>query len=201
MSTIDTWQLNMIAEALMQDIKSIQPSATDAYRFGKEINRMARLVLLADDMGIADARQTALSSLEVSILPWLQNLNSNPLIYDRTYGGLVTTNGLADKSNDFGSGWYNDHHFHYGYFVHAAAVLARFDRGFFDAHASAFDMITRDICTLTDTDSDFPFARHKDLFDGHSWASGLMSQMNGKSQESSSEVNELVYYVSIEVSC
>ena len=31
-------------------------------------------------------------------------------------------------------------------------------------------------------------SRHKDYFDGHSWASGLWQQGNGKGQESSSEV-------------
>ncbi|CAM9873455.1 unnamed protein product, partial [Chrysoparadoxa australica] len=35
--------------------------------------------------------------------------------------------------------------------------------------------------------------RHKDFFSGHSWASGLFSQANGKSQESSSEAVNAYY--------
>ena len=38
-----------------------------------------------------------------------------------------------------------------------------------------------------------PPARHKDFYDGHSWASGLFSQNNGKSQESSSEAINAYY--------
>ena len=30
---------------------------------------------------------------------------------------------LADHNADFGNGWYNDHHFHYGYFIYAAAAV------------------------------------------------------------------------------
>ena len=33
----------------------------------------------------------------------------------------------------------------------------------------------------------FPVARHKDFFDGHSWASGLFARADGASQESVSE--------------
>ena len=42
---------------------------------------------------------------------------------------------------------------------------------------------------------DFPLARHKDFFDGHSWASGLFQQANGKGQESSSEATNAYYAV------
>jgi endoglucanase Acf2 len=68
-------------------------------------------------------------------------------------------------------------------------VLARFDRDFFDAHFDVFDALRKDVCNMDATsETNYPFARHKDFFDGHSWASGLFQQANGKSQESSSEV-------------
>ena len=54
---------------------------------------------------------------------------------------------------------------------------------------STISMTCRDICNPDPADPDFPFARHKDFFDGHSWASGLFQQANGKGQESSSEVS------------
>jgi endo-1,3(4)-beta-glucanase len=41
----------------------------------------------------------------------------------------------------------------------------------------------------------FPVARHKDFFDGHSWASGLFPMANGKSQESVSEAANAYYGV------
>jgi endo-1,3(4)-beta-glucanase len=185
---LSTSQLDEIAKHLIQDVKSIPPNAVDPYDFGKQLGRMARLALIADNLGIADARQQAVATIESSILPWLQGNNVNAFLYDRTYGGVITTNGLADQFSDFGSGWYSDHHFHYGYFLHAAAVLARFDGQFFESNKPAFDSLLRDICNPDSTDVDFPVARHKDFFDGHSWASGLFTQSNGKGQESSSEV-------------
>lgn len=194
---LSTQQLDDIAKHLIQDVKSIFPSATDPYTFGKEIGRMSRLALIADNLGIADARQQAIQFLEASWNPWLQASNSNQFLLDRTYGGLVTTNGMADPYAEFGSGWYSDHHFHYGYFIQAAATLARFDAPFFDANKAAFDTFVRDVCNPDASDPDFPFTRHKDLFDGHSWASGLFQQANGKGQESSSEVSTLTYFLCV----
>ena len=58
---------------------------------------------------------------------WLEARNGDPLVYDATYGGLVTEKGLYDHDADFGNGYYNDHHFHYGYLLHAAAVAVKTD--------------------------------------------------------------------------
>jgi endo-1,3(4)-beta-glucanase len=181
-------QLDEIALSLFTEVKTILPTGTDPYLFGKQMGRMARLALIADNLGIADARQQAIYSLETSIIPWLQSMNHDILHYDRTYGGIVPSYGLADKLQDFGSGWYSDHHFHFGYFAHIVAVLAKLDMPFYEANKPALDAFIRDICNSDSTDSDFPFVRHKDFFDGHSWASGLFQQGNGKGQESSSEV-------------
>ena len=126
------------------------------------------------------------------------------------------------------TGWYNDHHFHYGYFLFAAAALSKadthassssssffssvsslfsfFTNGASDAsnsetdisndagtaqHTAALEAILRDVCNIDATDPQFPLVRHKDFFDGHSWASGLFQQANGKGQESSSEVKDI----------
>ena len=189
---LSTSQLDEIARQLMQDIRSVIPASIDPYQFGKELARMSRLALIADNLGIADARSLALANIESTILPWLQGTNPDALLYDRTWGGVVPTSGIADPMADFGSGWYSDHHFHYGYLVYAAATLARLDVPFWDANKVALETIVRDICNPDPTDPDFPFVRHKDFFDGHSWASGLFQQANGKGQESSSEVSQSV---------
>ena len=57
---LSTAQLDEIAKQLIIDVKSIIPSAPDPYTFGKEIGRMARLAQIADNLGIAEARQLAL---------------------------------------------------------------------------------------------------------------------------------------------
>jgi endo-1,3(4)-beta-glucanase len=83
--------------------------------------------------------------------------------------------------------YYNDHHFHYGYLIYAAAILAKMEPSYYHEHKDAIDALQRDIGNYDSNDKHFPLARHKDFYDGHSWASGLFWQGNGKSQESSSE--------------
>jgi endo-1,3(4)-beta-glucanase len=181
-------QLDNIAKYLIQEVKSSPPAAADVYSFAKQLGRMTRLALIADNLGIADARQLAIQFLETSLIPWLQGMNTDILLYDKIYGGLVTTQSLTDAFSNFGAGWYSDHHFHYGYFAHAVAALVKLDVNFYEANKAALDSFIRDFCNPDPTDLDFPVARHKDFFDGHSWASGLFQQSNGKGQESSSEV-------------
>eukprot|EP01041_Mallomonas_annulata_P008922 gene8922-18461_t len=186
-------QLDVIAFWLQQEVKIQIPSAQDTYGFGKELGRMARLALIADNLGIADARQIAITNLENSLNPWIQCTNPNPFVYDRIWGGVISTHGLVDPNAEFGLGWYNDHHFHYGYFIYAFATLARLDPSYVESRKPFMELLVRDICSYDPTDVDFPMARHKDFFDGHSWASGLFNQGNGKNQESSSEAVNAYY--------
>ena len=188
-------QLDAIATQLMIDVKSVIPTAIDPYSFGKELSRMARLAQIADNLGIPEARQQALTALESALTPWLQGLNPDALLYDRVYGGVVSTNGITDPYGDYGSGWYADHHFHYGYLTYATATLARLDVPYWEANKVAMETIIRDFCNPDPSDPDFPFIRHKDFFDGHSWASGLFQQANGKGQESASEAANAYYGV------
>ena len=149
---------------------------------------MATLALIADNLGIADARQKSISNLEISLTPWLVQSNSDSLVYDTTYGGILPSLGITDKYADYGSGWYSDHHFHYGYFIFTGATIAKLDNAYFNTHRLLFDSLVKDICNSDKKNKDYPYVRHKDFFDGHSWASGLFQQSNGKGQESSSEV-------------
>ena len=190
---LSTSQLDDIARQLQRDVKIDLPTSADPYNFGKEVARLARLALIADELGIADARANALANIEAALLPWLNQENSDPFVYDKTYGGVVPLIGLVNQFGDFGAGWYSDHHFHYGYFVYVAAVISRLDASFADAHRTMFDVFLRDYCNPDTSDADFPFARHKDFYDGHSWASGLLIQANGKGQESSSEAVNAYY--------
>lgn len=184
---LSNYQMDSLAKFLIADVNEVAPQFTDPYGFGKQVGRLARLALIADEFGIPAVRQQAISNLETSLLPWLTGTNLNALLYDKTWGGIVPTKGLESNTNEFGSGWYSDHHFHYGYFVYALATLAKLDAPFWTANRPAIEAIVRDICNPDPSDPDFPFFRHKDLFDGHSWASGLFQQGNGKGQESSSE--------------
>jgi endo-1,3(4)-beta-glucanase len=185
---IPTSNLNAIGQALQLDVLSVPPYASNPYGFGKQSSRLANLALIADNLGIADARQKALTKIENTMTSWLVQSNTDSLLYDTTYGGIIPTLGVLDKQADYGSGWYNDHHFHYGYFIYTSAVLIHLDNPYYQSHKLLFDSLIKDICNHDKKNKDYPYARHKDFFDGHSWASGLFQQANGKGQESSSEV-------------
>ena len=99
----------------------------------------------------------------------------------------MTTRALASPSAEFGAGHYNDHHFHYGYFLYAAAVLARSDPAFAETHRGALLALVRDVANPSASDPRFPRFRHMDFFRGHSWAAGLSELGDGQDQESTSE--------------
>lgn len=84
--------------------------------------------------------------------------------------------------------FYNDHHFHYGYHIYGAAVVAHFDPKWGRDHFDQVLLLVRDIANPSIQDTSFPLFRNKDWFQGSSWASGIaVSPLNGRNQESSSE--------------
>ena len=97
---------------------------------------------------------------------------------------------LADVNEDFGNGFYNDHHFHYGYHIYAAAVVAKNRPEWGKRVYERVLMYVRDIANPSVDDKHFPMFRQKDWYLGNSWAAGLMSMElspHGREQESSSE--------------
>ena len=97
---------------------------------------------------------------------------------------------LADVNEDFGNGFYNDHHFHYGYHIYAAAVVAKHRPEWGRRMYERVLLYVRDIANPSVYDKNFPMFRQKDFYLGNSWAAGLMSMElspHGREQESSSE--------------
>lgn len=108
---------------------------------------------------------------------------SNPafcFVYDEENHGLV---GLTPS---FGSDEYNDHHFHCGYFLYAAGVVAADDQALVEKLAPVMDLLAADIASSDDTGF-FPRRRNFDTYASHSWASGTSPFADGNNQESSSE--------------
>ncbi|KAL7437974.1 hypothetical protein ACHAXM_005924 [Skeletonema potamos] len=97
---------------------------------------------------------------------------------------------LVDVNEDFGNGFYNDHHFHYGYHIYAAAVVAKYRPEWGKRMYERVLMYIRDVANPSVDDKYFPVFRQKDWYLGNSWAAGLMSMElspHGREQESSSE--------------
>ncbi|KAJ8530521.1 hypothetical protein ON010_g14391 [Phytophthora cinnamomi] len=169
--------LEAIKVALAND-SNYTPEAEDPYYFGKEIGRQARLVLIADKLDEKEIRDEILDKLEEWLTPWMLGQNGDHFVYDRSWGGLCSLNGLKGVfwMTDFGNGWYNDHHFHYGYFLYAVAVVGKFRPDFVKTHRTAVMSIVRDIASPDQSD-------------------GVYTLDGGKSQESVSEAINAYYGV------
>lgn len=108
---------------------------------------------------------------------FVNNKQQYPLAYDSQWGGVVSSCSYAtgDPNCDFGNTFYNDHHFHYGYFVYTAAVIATLDPSWLTQGTNKMwvNMLVRDYANPLSNDAYFPFSRNFDWWHGHSWAHGL----------------------------
>lgn len=169
------------------------PTETDPYFYGKAIARLGRLSILCDRYGEDTLASTIRGTMKTSINAWFSGTNSNPLLYESTWGGICSTNGLADSSADFGNGWYNDHDFHYGYFIYAAACIAKEDATWLASYKDLVNDLLRDYANPSADDPYFTPFRNKDFFDFHSWSGGLFAFGDGNNQESTSEAINSYY--------
>lgn len=179
-------KVDAVKAALTADASEV-PVAKDPYFYGKQIAKLGRLALIADELGDAATAAALREQMRQSLNPWLEGKNENALKYDPVWGGICSSAGLASQQADFGNGWYNDHHFHYGYFLYAAAALAKGDKAWLDEKKGAITDLARDIANPSDKDTSFTRFRSKDWFEGHSWAAGLFEFGDGRNQESTSE--------------
>jgi endo-1,3(4)-beta-glucanase len=181
---------------LKSDAQNLKFDAPDTYFGGKQLYRVAMLVQLADELGAYEIRDSLLSQLRPQLETWLDPRSSlsnetHTYYYDSTIKGLV------GKKSSFGSELFNDHHFHYGYMIYAASVVASRDKTFAQKYNPMINLIVKDIANSDPKDSRFPTMRVFDRYTGHSWASGFADFADGNNQESSSEATSAwaaVYY-------
>jgi len=197
-------------EVLQDEDEAVLASGAGVYSSGKRLYRLASVALAARQVDDNKAMRKHGLKLKQALKPWLASSPESLLVYDAKHGGVVTRAGYHDANADFGNGKYNDHHFHYGYLVHAASVAKHLgfdvDGRHHDEAEAAVSAIAMDYCnpfgrrkllegnvSVAPRSSYVPVSRHKDWYDGHSWASGLFSLQNGKSQESISEATHSYY--------
>jgi len=222
----------VLAKALLEDIRyqipqNFQIGAGDTYFSGKTIAKLARILLITEEMkdlcedgsnnseydeacdGLElpnkDEIDEALEQLRDTVTVWVKTNSQAPFVYDNAWGGLISCGCLYDNGQctnqipdcpaftdqglNFGNGFYNDHHFHYGYHIYAAAAVAHFDSAWAIDHYEDVLLLVRDYANPSVEDTAFPTFRNKDWYRGHSWASGLTEPKfdNIMNQESSGE--------------
>jgi endoglucanase Acf2 len=94
--------------------------------------------------------------------------------------------GLVGWHEEFWSYQFTDHHFHYGYFTMAAALLGLQDPQWLKDYGPMITLVAKEYANWDHNDKRFPFFRCFDVWEGHSIARGLVP-VDGTDQESSSE--------------
>lgn len=163
--------------SLPDDIANTAITANDSYYAGKQLARAATLLGIAEQLGQAKESTQLKTILKDA---FSKRLNGQYFYYD------PTLKGIAAKTNAFGSEDFNDHHFHYGYFIYAASILAKYDATFLKDSQKQINLLVADIASYAPSAS-FPVRRYYDPYAEHSWAAGLAPFADGNNQESSSE--------------
>ncbi|EGX90898.1 endo-1,3-beta-glucanase Engl1 [Cordyceps militaris CM01] len=177
------------SKELLQDM--ITATDLDSMYFsGKALAKYAFLLYVINDMlGETKLAQTGLGQLKAAFGRFADNKQKYPLVYETAWGGVVSTGAYktGQALEDFGNTYYNDHHFHYGYHILAAAVIGHLDPSWIAKNKDYVNMLARDTSNPSGKDAIFPEWRSFDWYHGHSWATGLYASLDGKNQESSSE--------------
>lgn len=186
------------ADDLSQDMKT-QINVASTYTAGKAFDKFAYVLLVASDiLKKNDTTKDALDKLTDVFKIFTENSQALPLMYDTTCGGITSQAAQeGDSGQDYGNPFYNDHHFHYGYYVHTAAVLGYVDKKLGGTWAQDnkdwVNTLVRDVANPSSDDTNFPQFRMYDWYHGHSWAAGMFVSSAGKNEESSSEDYNFAY--------
>ncbi|MFE0202906.1 glycosyl hydrolase [Streptomyces sp. NPDC058985] len=162
--------------------------ATDTYWTGKALGRLAQLVPVADQIGETATRDKLLGLLKGRLQEWFTAGGASEFSYDRDWKTLTGYPASYGSDTEL-----NDHHFHYSYYVYAAAIIAQYDRAWAadSAWGGMVKTLIKDAANPARDDTAFPFLRGFDVYAGHSWASGHQGFAAGNNQESSSESTNL----------
>lgn len=174
-----------LAQQVAADVESLPDYPADTYFGGKALHRDAQLLGLARQLDAEEAATSLSERVLTQLRTWCEvdgaeSRDAFCMTYDAQNRGVV---GLTPS---FGSDEFNDHHFHYGYFLYAAGTLAADDAELAEEIAPVMDALAADIACDATTDA-LPRRRTFDAYASHSWASGTSPFADGNNQESSSE--------------
>jgi len=163
--------------------------STDTYWSGKAYGKMAEIIAIARSLGMETEAIQFTNWLKQELSDWFTANTNGSLdtekyfVYDSNWNTL-----LGVKESFYTHQQLNDHHFHYGYFVRAAAEICRTDPSWCspEQYGPMIELLIRDYAGGKNDDM-FPYLRHFDPANGFSWASGSCKFLGGNNNESTSE--------------
>lgn len=161
------------------------PFNPETYAGGKQVAMFARQLACARMLD-HPARETIRKRLRAELENLLTYTPGEP---DKFFARSERLGGLIGLRCGFGSHRFNDHHFHYGYHVYAAAILGMSDPDFLAKFGDMARLVAKEYANWDRNDRRFPLLRTFDIWEGHSWANGGTdnSPWFGQNQESTSE--------------
>ena len=176
-----------LAKFLDTDAASFKPELSDTYWTGKALGKLATLAAIAEVSGNAAANQafkTRLKGLLEDYFTAKPGKTKGLFYYNKPWGTLIGYPASYGSDESL-----NDHHFHYGYFIRAAAEVARQEPQWAapSKWGGMVKLLIRDCANPDRDDPLFPFLRNFDIYEGHTWADGKGDFADGNNNESSSE--------------
>ena len=177
LATLSDEEKRLVISDLEADSQDIVIEAKDSYFAGKALARTATLIDIAEQLNQTDISKQLQTVLKRELS---SRLGKEYFYYD------TDLKGVAALTAAFGSEDFNDHHFHYGYFIYAASILGKYDASFVDEYKHQVNLLVADIASY-ESYPEFPIERAYDPYSAHSWAAGISPFQDGNNQESSSE--------------
>lgn len=186
---VDNYSAGFTPTALTEKIASIENDAlatwTDSYNEGQVMNRLIQTARIADEMGNTAARDKMLATIKERLEDWLKVEGGEVAFlfyYNTTWSAMLGYPAGHGQDTNI-----NDHHFHWGYFIHAASFLEQYQPGWATQFGGMINLLIRDAATTDRNDTLFPYLRNFSPFAGHCWANGFATFPQGNDQESTSE--------------
>ncbi|MDE6277841.1 MAG: hypothetical protein K2M06_07010 [Muribaculaceae bacterium] len=158
---------------------------TDSYNDGQLLNRLSQTALVAREAGYEAGAKKAIDIVKRHLEKWFTAKPGDVAFvfyYHEPWKSLLAyPAGHGQDSN------LNDHNFHYGYFIEAAATVATFYPEWVEEWGPMVDLLVRDVASVSRDDKMFPYMRSFSPYSGHCWANGFATLGAGADQESSSE--------------
>ena len=161
--------------------------SVNTYDTGKKLNRAVQVMAAAEACGDTDSATKILNGIKAELADWFTWTGDDDEKYFYYYEGTGSLFGFPQSY--YSVDGMQDHHFHYGYFINAAAQVVLRDPSFTDQYGNIIEELIADIATTEENnpDSKYPQLRYFSQYEGHSWASGHANFGDGNNQESSSE--------------
>lgn len=160
-------------------------SWTDSYNDGQLMNRLSQTAMIAREAGYDEGASRAVTLLKAQLEKWFTAAPGDVdfvFYYHAPWSAMFAYPAGHGQDTNI-----NDHNFHFGYFIEAAATVAGFDAGWAAKWGPMVDLLVRDVASIDRNDTMFPFLRSFSPFSGHCWANGFATLGPGNDQESTSE--------------